>query len=178
MVNVLDPFFVSRPSAIMERICSGSSAARSGDISRSRSKNRCWAAPGRGARHLARLFARAVAFLARVFDPYIKMLNACRASSWRRCFCCGSGSASGRSRALGHARFFVMFQHVQGVRDADRVLIDNVRMLGATERQLVRHVLIRARLTWIFSSLQTSLGFAMVGAVVESISARRAVSGT
>ena len=63
--------------------------------------------------------------------------------------------------------FFVMFfSTYQGVRDADRVLIDNVRMLGASERQLVRHVLIPSALTWIFSSLQTSLGFAMVGAVV------------
>ena len=63
--------------------------------------------------------------------------------------------------------FFVMFFNTyQGVRDADRVLIDNVRMLGASERQLVRHVLIPSALTWIFSSLQTSLGFAMVGAVV------------
>src|SRR5207244_11990593 len=63
--------------------------------------------------------------------------------------------------------FFVLFfKAYQGVRDADRVIIDNVRMLGATERQLVRHVLIPSALTWIFSSLQTSLGFAMVGAVV------------
>jgi NitT/TauT family transport system permease protein len=63
--------------------------------------------------------------------------------------------------------FFVMFFNTfQGVRDVDRVLIDNVRMLGATERQLVRHVLVPSALTWIFSSLQTSLGFAMVGAVV------------
>jgi NitT/TauT family transport system permease protein len=63
--------------------------------------------------------------------------------------------------------FFVMFFNTyQGVRDADRVIIANVRMLGATERQLVRHVLIPSALTWIFSSLQTSLGFAVVGAVV------------
>jgi NitT/TauT family transport system permease protein len=60
----------------------------------------------------------------------------------------------------------MFFSTYQGVRDADRVLIDNVRMLGASERQLVRHVLIPSALTWIFSSLQTSLGFAMVGAVV------------
>jgi len=46
------------------------------------------------------------------------------------------------------------------------VLIDNARMLGASERQLVRHVLIPSALTWIFSSLHTSLGFALVGAVV------------
>src|SRR2546423_15229796 len=60
----------------------------------------------------------------------------------------------------------MFFNTYQGVRDADRVLIDNVRMLGATERQLVRHVLVPSPLTWIFSSLHTSLGLAMVGAVV------------
>jgi NitT/TauT family transport system permease protein len=63
--------------------------------------------------------------------------------------------------------FFIMFfSTYQGVRDADRVLVDNVRMLGAPQRQLVRHVLVPSALTWIFSSLQASLGFAMVGAVV------------
>jgi NitT/TauT family transport system permease protein len=63
--------------------------------------------------------------------------------------------------------FFVMFfSTYQGVKEANRVIIDNVRMLGATERQLVRHVLIPSALSWIFSSLQVSLGFAMVGAVV------------
>src|SRR5207247_7550961 len=49
---------------------------------------------------------------------------------------------------------------------SSQVLIDNVRMLGASERQLVRHVLVPSALTWIFSSLHTSLGFAVVGAVV------------
>ena len=43
---------------------------------------------------------------------------------------------------------------------------NNVRMLGASERQLVRHVLMPSALTWILSSLQSSLGLAMVGAVV------------
>jgi NitT/TauT family transport system substrate-binding protein len=63
--------------------------------------------------------------------------------------------------------FFIMFfSAYQGVRHADPVLIENVRMLGASERQLVRHVLVPSALTWIFSSLQASLGFAMIGAVV------------
>src|SRR5207247_4508672 len=60
----------------------------------------------------------------------------------------------------------MFFNTYQGVRDAARVLIDNALMLGASERQLVRHVLVPSALTWIFSSLHTSLGFAMVGAVV------------
>ena len=60
----------------------------------------------------------------------------------------------------------MFFSAYQGVRDADRVIVDNVRMLGATERQLIQHVLIPSALSWIFSSLQVSLGFAVVGAVV------------
>jgi len=34
------------------------------------------------------------------------------------------------------------------------------------ERQLLRHVYWPAALTWVFSSLHTSVGFALVGAVV------------
>src|SRR5205085_7540454 len=62
--------------------------------------------------------------------------------------------------------FVVFFNTYRGVREVDPVTIDNARMLGASERQLIRHVLVPSALTWIFSSLQASLGFAMVGAVV------------
>ncbi|HEY6988850.1 MAG TPA: ABC transporter permease subunit, partial [Bryobacteraceae bacterium] len=54
----------------------------------------------------------------------------------------------------------------QGVRDADPIILNNARMLGASERQLVRHVLIPSALTWIFSSLHISIGFAMIAVVV------------
>ena len=106
--------------------------------------------------------------VARVFDPYIKMLNAVPRVVLAPLFLLWFGLGIWSKVALAVTLvFFVMFFNTyQGVRDADRVLIDNVRMLGATERQLVRHVLIPSALTWIFSSLQTSLGFAMVGAVV------------
>src|SRR5436305_14123547 len=62
--------------------------------------------------------------------------------------------------------FVMFFNTYQVLRDSDPILIDNSLMLGASERQLVRHVLIPSALTWIFSSLHTSLGFALVGAVV------------
>ncbi|MGH9659045.1 MAG: ABC transporter permease subunit, partial [Bryobacteraceae bacterium] len=38
--------------------------------------------------------------------------------------------------------FIVFFNTYQGVREVDRMLIHNARMLGATERQLLRHVLL------------------------------------
>jgi NitT/TauT family transport system permease protein len=39
-------------------------------------------------------------------------------------------------------------------------------MLGANERQLIRHVLIPSALTWIFSSLHISIGFSIIAVIV------------
>jgi NitT/TauT family transport system permease protein len=39
-------------------------------------------------------------------------------------------------------------------------------MLGASRRQLLRHVYLPSATSWVFSSLHTSVGLAFVGAVV------------
>src|SRR5438128_1770609 len=62
--------------------------------------------------------------------------------------------------------FVVFFNAFQGVREVDRVLIANARILGASERQLSTHVIFPSALSWILASLHTSFGFALVGAVV------------
>jgi NitT/TauT family transport system permease protein len=167
--RILDAFFVSRPSDI---------AARIGQ----------WVLAGSLWAHLAVTLEESLLglvvgaatgislgfslgrspLLAAVFDPYIKILNAVPRVVLAPLFLLwfGLGIWSKVALAVTLVFFVMFFSTYQGVRDADRVLIDNVRMLGATERQLVRHVLVPSALTWIFSSLQTSLGFAMVGAVV------------
>ena len=72
--------------------------------------------------------------------------------------------------------FIVFFNTHQGVREVDPVIVNNVRMLGASEWQLVRHVLIPSALTWVFSSLHISIGFAMIAVVVgEYLGASRGV---
>ena len=62
--------------------------------------------------------------------------------------------------------FIVFFNTYQGVREVDPVILNNARMLGASEGQLVRHVLVPSALTWIFSSLHISIGFAIIAVVV------------
>src|SRR5690606_9357788 len=63
--------------------------------------------------------------------------------------------------------FFIVFFNVyQGVREVSPVVLANARMLGMNERQLLRHAYWPAALTRMFSSLHTSVGFALVGAVV------------
>src|SRR5262249_46283842 len=72
--------------------------------------------------------------------------------------------------------FVVFFNTFRGVREVDRALIDNARMLGASEAQLVRHVLVPSALTWIFSSLHISIGMAIIAVVVgEYLGASRGI---
>jgi sulfonate transport system permease protein len=168
-LKALDPFFVSRPSDIALRIGRWMlSGALWGHLAVTLEESLLGLLAG-AALGISLGFSLARSpFVARVFDPYIKMLNAVPRVVLAPLFLLWFGLGIWSKVALAVTLvFFVMFFNTyQGVRDADRVLIDNVRMLGATEHQLVRHVLIPSALTWIFSSLQTSLGFAMVGAVV------------
>jgi len=54
----------------------------------------------------------------------------------------------------------------RGVREVDRNLIANARILGASPRRVTSDVIIPSALSWIIASLHTSFGFALVGAVV------------
>jgi len=70
--------------------------------------------------------------------------------------------------ALGVTLVFpiVFFNVYQGVREVSPTLLANARMLGMDEHQLMRHVYWPSALSWMFSSLHASVGFAVVGAVV------------
>ncbi|MBV8299694.1 MAG: ABC transporter permease [Candidatus Eremiobacteraeota bacterium] len=62
--------------------------------------------------------------------------------------------------------FVVFFATYDGIKDVDPTLVANVRVLGAKRIGVMRHVLIPSALTWIFSSLRSAVGFALIGAVV------------
>ena len=113
------------------------------------------------------LFARRE-LLAAVFDPYIKAANALPRVVLAPIFALWFGLGIWSKVALGFTLvFFIVFFNVyQGVREVSPVVLANARMLGMNERQLLRHVYWPSALTWMFSSLHTSVGFALVGAVV------------
>ena len=106
--------------------------------------------------------------LAAIFDPYIKAANALPRVVLAPIFALWFGLGIWSKVALGFTLvFFIVFFNVyQGVREVSPTVLANARMLGMNERQLLRHVYWPAALTWMFSSLHTSVGFALVGAVV------------
>ena len=106
--------------------------------------------------------------LAAVFDPYIKAANALPRVVLAPIFALWFGLGIWSKVALGFTLvFFIVFFNVyQGVREVSPTVLANARMLGMNERQLFKHVYWPSALTWMFSSLHTSVGFALIGAVV------------
>jgi NitT/TauT family transport system permease protein len=168
-VMVLPPFFFSNPVDVGARIVK-------------------WFAEGTIWRHLwVTLTESVLAFLigsiggvlvgfwfarkpvvAAVFDPYVKMVNALPRVVLAPIFTLWLGLGIWSKVALGVTLvFFIVFFNVyQGVKEVSPTVLANARMLGMTERQLMRHVYWPSALSWMFSSLHTSVGFAVVGAVV------------
>jgi len=105
---------------------------------------------------------------AAVFDPYVKAINALPRVVLAPIFALWLGLGIWSKVALGVTLvFFIVFFNVyQGVKEVSPTVLANARMLGMSERQLMRHVYWPSALSWMFSSLHTSVGFAVVGAVV------------
>ncbi|TCT02909.1 ABC transporter permease [Aquabacter spiritensis] len=106
--------------------------------------------------------------VAAVFDPYVKMANALPRVVLAPIFALWLGLGIWSKVALGVTLvFFIVFFNVyQGVKEVSPTVLANARMLGMSERQLMRHVYWPSALSWMFSSLHTAVGFALVGAVV------------
>jgi NitT/TauT family transport system permease protein len=106
--------------------------------------------------------------VAAVCEPYVKMANALPRVVLAPIFMLWLGLGIWSKVALGVTLvFFIVFFNVyQGVREVSPTVLANARMLGMNDRQLFRYVYWPSALSWMFSSLHTSVGFALVGAVV------------
>lgn len=107
-------------------------------------------------------------FLSDVLSPYIKAANSIPRIVLGPIFVIGLGLGIQSKIALAAVLvfFIVFFNAFQGVREVDRNLLANARILGASPRQLSSSVIIPSAMSWIFASLHTSFSFALVGAVV------------
>lgn len=107
-------------------------------------------------------------FLSDVAGPYIKILNSMPRIVLGSIFVVwlGLGTASKVLLAAVLVFFVVFFNAFQGVREVDRNLLANVRVLGASRWQIIRHVVLPSALSWIIASLHVAFGFSVIGAIV------------
>ncbi len=109
--------------------------------------------------------------LAEVFSIYIKAANAIPRVVLGALFAISLGLDIRAKIATASVLVFfvVFFNAFQGVREVDRNLIANARILGADDRRLTTEVIIPSALSWILASLHISFGLALVGAVVGEL---------
>src|SRR6516225_5941370 len=101
-------------------------------------------------------------------DPYIKAMNAMPRVILAPIFAVwfGLGITSKVVFGITLVFFIVFFNVYQGVKEVSPVVLANARMLGATGRQLLRHVYLPSATSWVFSSLHNAVGLAFVGSVI------------
>ncbi len=112
-----------------------------------------------------------IQLLADVLAPFIKGANAIPRVILGGLFAIMFGlSVWGKAWTAAVLVFFVVFFNAfQGVREVDRNLIANARVLGANNRRLTTEIIIPSALSWILASLHISFGLAIVGAVVGEL---------
>jgi NitT/TauT family transport system permease protein len=177
--KVVDPFFFGQPSGIAKQLgdyfSQGSQATEFGSY---------WSQIATTLREAVLGFLLGTAagivfgvalgqspFLAKVVGPYIKIMNAIPRIVLGSIFLVAFGLGQTPKVLLAAVLVFfvVFFNAFQGVREVDRNILNNARVLGASPLRIVRDVTVPSALTWIIASLHTAFGFAIVGALVGEV---------
>jgi NitT/TauT family transport system permease protein len=171
-VYFIDPFFISRPSAI---------AARFWQLSAPDARLPLWRlllstlestllglVVGVLTGFAAGLVLGRNERLAAILGPYIVALNSLPRIALVPLVTLvfGFGLAAKVVSAWLIVFFIVFFNTFQGARGVDRDLVHAARFLGASERQVMRTVVVPSALAWTFASLTPSVSFALIGVVI------------
>jgi len=171
--NVLDPFFFGRPTGIVSTLIDwvrhgtqyGSVWSQIGITMQEALLGFVYGTVGG---IVAGVLLGQFPFLADVAGPYIKILNAMPRIVLGSIFVVwlGLGTPSKVMLSAVLVFFVVFFNAFQGVREVDTNLLANVRVLGASRWDIIRHVVLPSALTWITASLHVAFGFSVIGAIV------------
>lgn len=78
----------------------------------------------------------------------------------------GLGIPSKAALVVTIVLFVGFFNTLGAIREIDRQLVAQVRVLGARPAAMLRHLYLPATLLWIMTSLRTSVGLAFIGAIL------------
>lgn len=200
--DLLDPYFVSKPSEIFEKFLSlGCITSKTGAFNGigtsafaqclDRYENNLWVATAVTLKNtlFGFLFGVASGFalglvlgrsarLSAIFQPFISAVNSIPRIALAPIIILafGIGDISKIVTSWIVVVFLVFFNTFEGARSIDRSYLDAARLLGASEWQLTRTVVIPSTMAWVFASLSPAISFALIGVIVgEFIGAERGI---
>lgn len=168
----IDPFFISRPSAIVARfayLASDDVRLTIWQMAMSTVQSTLWGfLVGVSTGFVAGLVLGRNDRLAKIFEPYIVAFNSLPRIALVPLITMifGFGLVAKIVLAWTIVFFIVFFNTFQGARGVDPDLIHAARFLGASERQIMKTVIVPSALAWTFASLTPSISFALIGVVV------------
>jgi NitT/TauT family transport system permease protein len=168
----LDPFFISRPSAIARRfmyLASGEVRLSIWQMALSTVQSTIWGfLVGVSTGFVAGLVLGRNDRLARILEPYIIAFNSLPRIALVPLITMifGFGVVAKIVLAWTIVFFIVFFNTFQGTRSVDADLVHAARFLGGGDRQIMRTVIVPSALAWTFASLTPSISFALIGVVV------------
>ena len=106
--------------------------------------------------------------LSEIFYPYIIAFNSIPRIALAPIIILafGIGDASKIVTAWLVVVFLVFFNTFEGARSVDRDHINAARLLGASEWQVTRTVIVPSTMAWLFASLSPAISFSLIGVIV------------
>jgi NitT/TauT family transport system permease protein len=200
--ELLDPYFVSKPSQIFDNFlvlsCIKSKTGAlngwaNGDFAKcmARNQNNLWFATAITLKNTFLGFAAGVFSgfvlglilgrsdrLSAIFQPFITAVNSIPRIALAPIIVLafGIGDASKVVTSWIVVVFLVFFNTFEGARSIDEGFVNAARLLGASEWQITRTVVIPSTMAWVFASLSPAVSFALIGVIVgEFIGAERGI---
>src|SRR5580658_1089459 len=200
--DLLDPYFISKPSEIFEQFlilsCFKSKLGVlngwfNGDFAKclARTENNLWVATGVTLKNTFFGFLAGVSSgfviglilgrskrLSAIFQPFITAVNSIPRIALAPIIVLafGIGDMSKIVTSWIVVVFLVFFNTFEGARSIDEGFVNVARLLGASEWQITRTVVIPSTMAWVFASLSPAISFALIGVIVgEFIGAERGI---
>lgn len=106
--------------------------------------------------------------VALVFEPFVTLLNAVPRGVLAplAVVAFGLGLASKIVLVILVVFLITLLSLHTGLREVSRAVVDNARVMGASQRDLIRHVYLPASLVWIVTAMRISVGHAFTTAIV------------
>src|SRR5947209_19276921 len=190
--DLLDPYFVSKPSEIFEHFlilsCLKSKLGVfngwfNGEFAKCmvRNENNLWVATAITLKNTFFGFVTGVVSgfagglilgrsdrLSAIFQPFITAVNSIPRIALAPIIVLafGIGDTSKIVTSWIVVVFLVFFNTFEGARSIDEGFFNAARLLGASEWQITRSVVIPSTMAWVFASLSPAISFALIGVIV------------